>query len=205
MTICKVVTLIEEIHGENGARVKRLINPVARRQSGPVEIQGQSATMTRQRFMSALSAMLLAPELALAAAPTPEEESDPVVFVRRLYQRQILRDVRAAPVTDAELHDLFTREVRLMLETPIPPQPNAAIGRLVHVFYGPGVPSGWEVTLHDVAPAQGTSVTVDIRIRGTPRHIVVYTAREDGRWRIADIDYGEGESYVAYQRELRGQ
>jgi hypothetical protein len=168
--------------------------------------------MTRRTFVTGVAAALtfaltfaLTWALAPAAARAQERESEQETFVRRIYQREILRDVRGAKISDAEFYGLFTSDVRRLVQSPIPPQPNVAIGRLLHAFYGPGVLPGWEVTLQKVAPAQGTSVAVDIEVRGVPRHILVHTAREGGEWRIANIDYGGGEDYVGYHRKLRGQ
>ncbi len=134
---------------------------------------------------------------------------DPMIFVRRVYQREILRDARGDKIGNAAFYALFTAEVSRVLQSPVQPRPNFPIG-LSHAFYGPGVLPGTEVTLQTVTPAaagkgRGTAVAVDLKVRGTPRRIIVHVAREQGRWRIADIDYGTGESYVTYQRKVRGQ
>jgi hypothetical protein len=156
--------------------------------------------------MAAALTSALTSALAPAAARAQARESEQETFVRRIYQREILRDVRGTKISEAEFYGLFTSDVRRLVQSPIPPQPNAMIiGRGIHAFYGPGVLPGWEVTLQKVAPARGTSVAVDIEVRGVARHILVHTAREGGEWRIANIDYGRGEDYVGYHRKLRGQ
>src|SRR5262249_17310013 len=149
-------------------------------------------------------AAALAGALLPGAAPA-QEEADAVAFVRRLYQREILRDAGGSKVGDAAFYGLFTRDVRRLLKSPVSPRPDIPLGPLSHAVYGPGVLPGTAVTLVNVAPAQGTSVAVDLMIRGEPRRVIVQTAREGGQWRIADVDYGRGESYVAYHRRLRGQ
>jgi len=164
-------------------------------------------------FSAALAAALLGAMLP-SAAPAQNHNADldgddPVVFVRRVYQREILRDVRGGKLSNEAFYALFTAEVGRVLQSPVQPRPNLPIG-LSHAFYGPGVLPGTEVTLQNVAPAapakaKGTAVAVDLQVRGTARRIVVQVARERGRWRIADIDYGTGESYVTYQRKVRGQ
>lgn len=161
---------------------------------------------------------------ALAAASLPSavlaqdhnadlDGDDPVDFVRRVYQREILRDVRGGKLSNEAFWALFTAEVARLLQSPVQPRPNLPIG-LSHAFYGPGVLPGTEVTLQNVAAApagkaqgkgEGTAVAVDLQVRGTARRIIVRLARDQGHWRIADIDYGTGESYVTYQRKVRGQ
>ncbi|MBV8837414.1 MAG: hypothetical protein JO000_12810 [Alphaproteobacteria bacterium] len=159
-------------------------------------------------FAAALAAALL-PSAAVAQNHDADlDGDDPMVFVRRVYQREILRDVRGGRLSSAAPYALFTAEVRRVLQSPVQPRPNFPIG-LSHAFYGPGVLPGTEVTLQNVTPAApgqgGTAVAVDLQVRGTPRRIIVRVAREKGRWRIADIDYGTGESYMSYQRKVRGQ
>ena len=157
--------------------------------------------VTRRDVLAAFAAMLTLP-LRGAAAETQERED--VTFVRRTYQRQILRDVRNVPMTDAELQAVFTNDVRRLLQSPVPPRPDVPIGPKLHAFYGPVVLPGSEVTLHGYTPGEGT-VAVDIKIRGVPRRLVVHPVREDGEWRIANIVYGPGEDFVSYHRKLRGQ
>jgi len=157
--------------------------------------------MVTRRTILAAFAMMLAPSVK-AAAETQERED--VTFVRRTYQRQILRDVRNAPMTEAELQAVFTNDVRDLLQAPVPPRPDLPIGPKLHAFYGPGVLPGWEVTLHGYTPGDGT-VAVDIKVRGVPRRLVVHPVREEDEWRIANIVYGPGEDFVAYHRRLRGQ
>ena len=162
--------------------------------------------------LAAIVAALAAASLP-GAAPAQDHNAgltgdDPVIFVRRVYRREILRDARAGKMSSEAFHALFTPEVRRVLQSPVQPSPNFPIG-LSHAFYGPGVLPGTEVTLQNVTPAApgqgGTAVAVDLQVRGTPRRIIVRVAREKGRWRIADIDYGTGESYMTYQRKVRGQ
>ena len=163
--------------------------------------------MRRRDLLTALAALTaaLAPCAGLAQDREHGGEQDAVAFVRRLYEGEIERDARGAKIGNAEFYGLFTREVGRLLRSPVPPRPDIALGPLSHAFYGPGVLPGTQVTLQQVAPAAGTSVAVDLMVRGEPRRVIVRTARENGQWRIADIDYGRGDSYVAYQRKLRGQ
>jgi hypothetical protein len=161
--------------------------------------------MTRRKFVTGMAAAL-AWALPASVAPAQDVEPDAVTFVRGLYQSEISRDARGETMSNAELQALFTRDVRRLLQSPIRPQPNAMmIGRGVHAFYGPGMLPGREVRLRNVALVRGTSVAVDLTVHGVARHIVVRAVREDGAWRIADIGYGQGESYVAFQRGIRGQ
>lgn len=159
--------------------------------------------MRRRDVLTAIAALTAA--LPPCAGLAQGGEPGAVAFVRRLYEREILRDARGAKIGNAEFYGLFTRAVRGLLRSPVPPRSNIVLGPMLHAFYGPGVLPGTQVMLRDVAPAPGSSVAVDLTVRGEARRVVVHTAREDGEWRIADIDYGRGESYVAYHRKLRGQ
>ena len=163
--------------------------------------------MRRRDFLTALAALTAALPPCAGLAQNREQGGgqDAVAFVRRLYESEIRRDAGGAKIDNAAFYGLFTREVRRLLQSPVPPRANIVLGPLSHAFYGPGVLPGTPVTLRDVAPAAGTSVAVDLVVRGEPRRVIVRTARENGQWRIADIDYGRGDSYVAYHRKLRGQ
>jgi len=164
--------------------------------------------MTREQFLAGMAAVLLCATRP-ADAWAQRHDGDAVTFVRELYQGEILRDARGGKMSNAAFHALFTAEVGRVLQFPVQPRLNFPIG-LSHAFYGPGVLPGTEVTLQNVTQGppgagQGTAVAVNLAVRGTARRIIVQVVREAGNWRIVDIDYGTGESYVAYQRKVRGQ
>src|ERR1700751_4630680 len=105
--------------------------------------------MRRRNFMTTIAAVL-AGALLPAAGVAQEAERDAVAFVRRIYQREILRDVRGAKIGDAGFYALFPQDPRRLLQSPVPPRPDIALGPLSHAFYGPGVLPGTEVTLQNV-------------------------------------------------------
>jgi hypothetical protein len=160
--------------------------------------------MQRRQLMTALAVVFgcaVGPTGAFAA----QRDADAVTFVRRLVQREIFRQAKDIPPDDARFFSLFTRDVRRLLESPVPPRPDIPLGPKLHAFLGRGVLPGWEVVLMDVTPTPGTAIAVDLTVRGARRRILVEPVREDGEWRVANISYGEGEDYVTFHRRLRGQ
>ena len=73
------------------------------------------------------------------------------------------------------------------------------------MFFGQGALPGRDIKLGAVTASGRNAVSVALTIQDNPRTLVVKTVREGGAWKISDIDYGGGESFVAYFRRRAGQ
>ncbi len=80
------------------------------------------------------------------------------------------------------------------------------LGPIRHLFLGAGVLPGREVKLGAVDGGRlPIRCSVALTVQGHPRQLVVRTVREGGALKFADIDYGDGESFIAYFRKLAGR
>lgn len=144
---------------------------------------------------------------ALLGAPPAGAQSggeDAVAFVRDLYVKEVAQHAARSGMGEAEFLAVFTRETQNMWRAAQANRnrTNIPIGPVLNAFYGWGVLPGHEVKLGAVTDASGDAVAVEFTVQGEPRRIVVHAVREAGSWRIADIDYGRGDGYVAYLRRL---
>ncbi len=104
---------------------------------------------------------------------------------------------------------LFTREMRELMHAPRRPDPNALDGPILHVLFGRGAMPGRDVVLGEITTVRedaGTAtVNVALAVLGNPRTVVVAMLRQDGGWRISEIDYGDGETLSARYKRATGR
>jgi hypothetical protein len=149
--------------------------------------------------MSAVAAV------AFGAAPARAQTGgDAATFVRDFYAKEIAHHNARDMVREANFLAVFTRETQELWRAAQANRnrTNIPIGPILNAFFGWGVLPGHEVKLGAVAAVSGDAVAVEFTALGEPRRIVVHAVREGGNWRIADIDYGRGQGYVAYLRSL---
>src|SRR5215211_7687777 len=125
---------------------------------------------------------LLSEAVAFMAVPAHAQSGDAAAFVRDFYIQEVARHAAQANRNKA----------------------NVPLGPIFHIFFGQGALPGREIKLGAVTPSGGDAVSVALTIQGHPRQLVVHTVREGGAWKFADIDYGSGESFIAYFRRRAG-
>ena len=135
---------------------------------------------------------------------------DMVTFVRDLYTSQIAAQANDARVSDAAFDAVFSRNLRALMRAPKVNMDRTPDGPMLNVFFGWGVPPKLELKLDKVAPAHDATgasrlVRVEATVRGEKRQILVRPVREDGAWRIADINYGSGAGLVSHYRRITGR
>jgi hypothetical protein len=149
---------------------------------------------------------LLSLATALMAAPAHAQTGDAVTFVRDFYTQEIARHAAKKYASEAEFLSVFTADAQKVWHAAQANRnkANVPLGPILHVFLGQGALPGREIKLGAVTPSSGDAVSVALTIQGNPRQLVVRTVREGGTWKFADIDYGSGESFIAYHRRRAG-
>ena len=142
------------------------------------------------------------PPVAAGALPA-------AAFLRGVYEREIARHNKRLPADNDGFYALFTRELRELMHAPRRPDPNALDGPILHVLFGRGAMPGRDVVLDKITTVRedaGTAtVIVALAVLGNPRTVVVAMLRQDGGWRISDIDYGDGETLSARYKRATGR
>ena len=143
---------------------------------------------------------------ALVAVPARAQTGDAVVFVRDFYAQEIARHAAKEGVSEAVFLAVFSADAQNAWRAAQANRNNGnlTIGPILHAFFGQGALPGREIKLGAVASSGGDAVSVALTIQGHQRQLVVHTVREGGVWKFADIDYGSGESFIAYFRRRAG-
>ena len=139
----------------------------------------------------------------------PPAHRPAAAFLRGVYEREIARHNKRLPADNDGFYALFTRELRELMHAPRRPDPNALDGPILHVLFGRGAMPGRDVVLDKITTVRedaGTAtVIVALAVLGNPRTVVVAMLRQDGGWRISDIDYGDGETLSARYKRATGR
>ena len=156
-------------------------------------------SFTRRALLSAVA--------VLAAAPSAAQTDSAVTFVREFYMREVARHAAKEGSSEPDFLAVFTADAQRLWRAAQANRnkTNEPLGRILHVFFGQGALPGREIKLGAVAASGRNAVSVALTIQGHPRTVVVHTVRESGAWKISDIDYGGGESFVAYFRRRTGR
>ena len=122
-------------------------------------------------------------------------------WVADFYRDEVARHAhQALQLSDEERLNLFTPELGALIvesRNHVPP-PSEPVGPILDLFLGWGALPNREITLNGVTAASAVDgksrATVDITIAGYRRPLVLTGVfdRQAKRWRIADIDYGDG-------------
>ena len=160
--------------------------------------------VTRRLLLSAAAAMAVAPAMAQDRGA---QDRGAVAFVRDFYTREIARHAANEGSSVPDLLAVFTADAQRLWRAAQANRNNAnePLGPILHVFFGRGALPGREIRLDAVTASGAGVVSVALSIQGHPRQLAVRTAREGGAWKISDIDYGGGESFVAYFRRRAGR
>jgi hypothetical protein len=151
--------------------------------------------------------MVLSLAALVAAAPAFAQEDEAVAFVRDFYTKEIARHAAKQNQSEDDFLRVFTKDAQELWRAAQAnrSKTNITLGPIRHLFLGTGVLPGREVKLGAVTAAGADTVSVALTVQGHPRQLVVRTVREGGALKFADIDYGDGESFVAYFRKLAGR
>ena len=149
---------------------------------------------------------LLSVAVAFMAVPAHAQSGDAVAFVRDFYAQEIARHAAKKYASEAEFLSIFTVDAQKVWHAAQANRnkANVPLGPILHVFLGQGALPGREIKLGAVTASGDDAVSVALTIQGNPRQLVVRTVREGGTWKFADIDYGSGESFIAYHRRRVG-
>jgi hypothetical protein len=139
---------------------------------------------------------------ALIAGPAAAQPEGAVTFVRDFYTREVRRHAAGEGSSEPDFLAVFTADAQRLWRAAQANRnrTNEPLGHIMHVFFGQGALPGREIKLDEVTASGRNAVSVALTIQDNPRSLVVHTMREDGTWKISDIDYGGGESFVAYFR-----
>jgi hypothetical protein len=154
---------------------------------------------TRRALLSAVA--------VLAAAPSAAQPDSAAAFVRDFYTREIRRHAANEGSSEPDFLAVFTADAQRLWRAAQANRHKASepLGRILHVFFGQGALPGRDIKLGAVTASGRNAVSVALTIQDNPRTLVVKTVREGGAWKISDIDYGGGESFVAYFRKRAGK
>jgi hypothetical protein len=143
---------------------------------------------------------LLSTVAVLAAAPSAAQPDSGVAFVRDFYTREIRRHAAGEGSSEPDFLAVFTADAQRLWRAAQASRnrANEPLGHILHVFFGQGALPGREIKIGAVTASGRNAVSVALTIQGNPRTLVVHCVREGGAWKISDIDYGGGESFVAY-------
>ena len=157
-----------------------------------------AAGLTRRVLLSLVGASL--------AVSAHAQAGDAVTFVRDFYAQEIARHAAKKYASEADFLSVFTAEAQKIWQAAQANRNkvNSPLGPILHVFLGQGALPGREIKLGAVTSSGGDAVSVALTIQGNPRQLVVHAVRDGGTWKFADIDYGGGESFVAYHRRRAG-
>jgi hypothetical protein len=164
--------------------------------------------VTRRRL---IGGCLVAVAVFAAGGAVHAESSagGPADFVRELYQREIVANEARTPMSESEFLAVFSRATRNLWQAGRNSSVKIPIGPKLHAFFGWGMLPGFKVTLEKVSSARDATgaprVSVDLTVRGEPRHVYVHPVMENGRWRIANISYDHGEDLVSFRKRLSGR
>jgi hypothetical protein len=127
-------------------------------------------------------------------------------FVRATYEREIAgHNARKPPDNDA-FRALFTREMRRLMDAPRVGTSNLPDGPIIHALFGAGALPGRTVVLRSITTvrenAAAAAVKIDLSVLDNPRDVVAVLLRQNGVWRIDDLDYGTGETLAARYRRF---
>lgn len=147
------------------------------------------------------------PVLSLAALPAragdAEASAGHLETVRRVYEESLAIEQRRLPRPgQGAFMAPWSEDLKaLWQKSRENPSPDVPDGPITHTYFGrPWLPN-WEVEIHGFdlvsASAERARVAVRLTVHGMKRRCIVSVVKEGGQWRIADIDYGNGHSYVA--------
>jgi hypothetical protein len=111
-------------------------------------------------------------------------------------------------VSETEFLAVFTRGTREVWLAARGKRSNATDGPVLHAFFGWGVLPRHEVRLARIiaADAAGNApVAVYLDVNGQRRRVELQVVREDSEWRVSDIVYDRGASFLAHFRRLAGK
>jgi hypothetical protein len=139
----------------------------------------------------------------LIAGPAAAQTESAVTFVRDFYAREIRRHAAGEGSSEPDFLAVFSSDAQQLWRAAQANRnrANEPLGHILHVFFGPGALPGREIKLGAVTASGRNAVSVALTIQNNPRMLVVDCMREGGAWKISDIDYGNGESFVAYFRK----
>jgi hypothetical protein len=163
--------------------------------------------MNRRQFV--LAAILLAATGGVGAPAVASKPGSPEDFLRDLYARETERhNNRRAPDNDA-FYAMFSREVRELMQAPRLPNPTEPVGPILHALFGRGVLPGTQVILGDVRTTRSADriavLEVTLTVRGQSRDLGVILVRQDGAWKIHEIEYDGPDTLTAHYRRITGR
>jgi hypothetical protein len=96
--------------------------------------------------------------------------------------------------------------MRRLMDAPRVGNANLPDGPIMHALFGAGALPGRTVVLRSIATVREDAATAAVKISlsviGNPRDVVAVLLRQEGVWRIDDLDYGIGETFAARYRRF---
>lgn len=157
--------------------------------------------------MSLTRRMVLSLAALVAARQAFAQGDEAVAFVRDFYTKEIARHAAKEHQSEDDFLKVFTADAQALWRAAQANRgkANVQLGPIRHLFLGAGVLPGREVKLGAVTASGNSAVSVALTVQGNPRQLVIRTVREGAAFKFADIDYGDGESFVAYFRRVAGR
>ena len=132
----------------------------------------------------------------------------PAVILHGIYERETERHNKGLPADNAAFYDLFTREMRELMHAPRLANPRISAGPILHALFGRGVLPGTQVILSGVTTTRSDDgiamLEVRLTVHGTIRELGVIMLRQDGAWRIGQIEYGSDDTLAGHYRAHHG-
>jgi hypothetical protein len=131
------------------------------------------------------------------------------VTLHGIYERETERHSKGLPADNAAFYDLFTREMRELMHAPRLANPRVSARPILHALFGRGVLPGTHVILSGVTTTRNddgiAALEVRLTVHGSIRELGVIMLRQDGAWRIAEIEYAPGDTLALHYRNTTGR
>jgi hypothetical protein len=162
--------------------------------------------MNRRRLVFA--AILSAVTASMAARSVARTADSAATFLQDLYTRETERHNKRLPRDQDAFYALFSREMRELMQAPRVANPREPVGPILHALFGRAVLPGTEVTYGGVRTVRSDDgmamLKVTLTVRGSLRELGVVLLRQEGAWRIHEIEYDGPDTLAAYYRRITG-
>jgi hypothetical protein len=160
----------------------------------------------RQLLVSVLASAITA---GLAVHTVARNAESPAVWLQEIYTRETERHNKQLPPDNDTLYALFSRELRELMQAPRLPNPREPAGPILHALFGRGVLPGTEVILSHVNTTRHEDsiamLEVTLTVRGALRTLGIVLLRQEGSWRIHEIEYDGPDTLTAHYSRITGR
>ena len=160
----------------------------------------------RQLVFAVISSAVTA---GIAVHSVARNADEPSMFLHDLYTRETERHSNRQPVDNDAFDAMFSRELRELMQAPRRTDLREPAGPILHALFGRGVLPGTQVILSHVTTTRSDDgiamLEVTLTVRGQLRNLGVILLRQEGAWKIHEIEYDGPDTLTAHYRRITGQ